>query len=97
MNKLKNAESLVNIMNSYYVNVVAEIGGTDTVGTINGLCGSTPSARYFKNNLRNEGAFMFSQVTESDIDLCIAKKLNDKKVSVYDNIPQDTNIDFLCV
>ena len=42
--------------------------------------------QYIKNNLRNEGAFMFSQVNENDI--CIKlEKLNSKKATGYDNIP----------
>ncbi len=64
-------------MNSCYVNVAtdhADIAkadsqnGTDTVNTTNiikEVHESNPSVQYFKNNLRDEGSFTFSQVNES--------------------------------
>ncbi len=62
--------------------------GTDTVTTTNIIkeaYESNPSVQYFKNNLRDEGSFTFSQVNENDIHVKL-KMLNSKKATEYDNI-----------
>ncbi len=72
-NVVNSPGGIVDILNTYYVNVTVDIGPSDvlsqgeTLEEITRVHGLNPSVRYIRTNLRKSESFVFSLVNESEI------------------------------